>query len=37
MVDKKTGIIVNASALMKEEVKNNYQFITQFDLKQIDY
>lgn len=37
MVDKKTGTIVNASALMKEEVKNNYQFITQFDLKQIDY
>lgn len=37
MVEKKTGIIVNASALMKEEVKNNYQFITQFDLKQIDY
>ncbi|MBD3907184.1 LysM peptidoglycan-binding domain-containing protein [Chryseobacterium sp. Ch-15] len=37
MVDKKTGVIVNASALMKEEVKNNYQFITQFDLKQIDY
>jgi len=37
MVDKKTGVIVNASALMKEEVKNNYQFITQFDLKQIEY
>ncbi|KPH12802.1 LysM domain-containing protein [Chryseobacterium sp. ERMR1:04] len=37
MVEKKTGIIVNASALMKEEVKNNYQFITQFDLKQIEY
>lgn len=37
MVDKKTGTIVNASALMKEEVKNNYQFVTQFDLKQIEY
>lgn len=36
MVDKKTGMIVNASAMMKEEVKNNYQFITQFDLKQIE-
>ncbi len=37
MADKKTGIIMNASALIKEEVKNNYQFLTQFDLKQIDY
>lgn len=37
MVDKKTGMIVNASAMMKEEVKNNYQFITQFDLKKIEY
>ncbi|HCR76145.1 MAG TPA: hypothetical protein DIW37_07045 [Chryseobacterium sp.] len=37
MVDKKTGTIVNASALMKEEVKNNYQLVTQFDLKQIEY
>lgn len=37
MVDKRTGTIVNASALMKEEVKNNYQLLTQFDLKQIEY
>lgn len=36
MVDKKNGFIVNATALMKEEVKNNYQFVTQFDLKQIE-
>lgn len=37
MVEKKTNLIVNAVAFMKEEVKNNYQLITQFDLKQIDY
>ncbi|MCV9930267.1 hypothetical protein OIU83_21595 [Flavobacterium sp. LS1R49] len=36
-IDKKTGLVVNASVLMKEEVKNNYQFITQFDLKQIEF
>ncbi|OCA79657.1 hypothetical protein BBH99_18145 [Chryseobacterium contaminans] len=37
MFDKQKGSIVNASVLIKEEVKNNYQNITQFDLKQIDY
>jgi len=37
MVDKKSGFIVNATALMKEEVKNNYQFVTQFDLKQVEF
>lgn len=36
MIDKKTNLIVNATAFMKEEVKNNYQFVTQFDLKQIE-
>lgn len=35
-VDKKTGLITNASAMMKEEVKNNYQLITQFDLRKVD-
>ncbi|KQT16981.1 hypothetical protein ASG31_11485 [Chryseobacterium sp. Leaf404] len=37
MVDKKTGFIINATAFMKEEVKNNYQFVTQFDLKKIEF
>ncbi len=36
-VDKKTGLITSAAVFTKEEVKNNYQFVTQFDLKQIDY
>lgn len=35
-VEKKTGKITNAVAMLKEEVKNNYQFITQFDLKEVD-
>lgn len=37
IIDKKTGLIINASAMLKEEVKNNYQFITQFEIKQIEY
>ena len=36
-IEKKSGLIVNATALMLEEVKNNYQLITQFDLKKIDF
>lgn len=36
MIDKRSGFIINATALMKEEVKNNYQFVTQFDLKQVE-
>lgn len=35
-VEKKTGLITNAIAMLKEEVKNNYQFVTQFDLKKIE-
>ena len=36
-VEKKTGLVTDATAMMKEEVKNNYQLITQFDLRNIDY
>lgn len=36
ILDKKTGLIVSAKANLLEEVKYNYQFITQFDLKKID-
>ena len=36
VIDKKTTLILSAKANLKEEVKYNYQFITQFDLKKID-
>ncbi|WP_412465786.1 hypothetical protein [Pedobacter sp. KLB.chiD] len=36
VVDKKTALIFSAKANLKEEVKYNYQFITQFDLKKLD-
>lgn len=35
-INRKTGLIESASVMIKEEVVNNYQLITQFDLKQID-
>lgn len=36
IVEKKTALIISAKANLKEEVKYNYQFITQFDLKKIN-
>ncbi len=36
IIDKKTATIISAKANLKEEIKYNYQFITQFDLKKID-
>jgi hypothetical protein len=36
VIDKKTTLILSAKANLKEEVKYNYQFVTQFDLKKID-
>ncbi len=34
-IDRKTGIITSARAILIESVKNNYELISQFDLKQI--
>ncbi|MGN7988577.1 hypothetical protein ACTJKC_14610 [Pedobacter sp. 22226] len=36
VVEKKTALLLSAKANLKEEVKYNYQCITQFDLKKID-
>jgi len=35
-VENKTGILKNANVSIKEYIKNNYEIITKFDLKEVN-
>jgi hypothetical protein len=35
-INKKTGLLSDAHVILSEAVKNNYQIITQFDLRQVE-
>ncbi|QXP59336.1 hypothetical protein [Olleya sp. HaHaR_3_96] len=34
-IDKKTGFITEAKAVFSEQIKNNYEFLTEFNMKQV--
>lgn len=36
VIENKTGLLINASASLSEQVKNNYETITKFELKKIE-
>ena len=35
VIENKTGLLLNANASLSEQVKNNYETITKFELKKI--
>ena len=35
-LDKKTGILLDGKALLIEKIKNNFENLTQFEVKQIE-
>ncbi|WP_128330558.1 LysM domain-containing protein [Apibacter sp. HY039] len=36
VIENKTGLLINASASLSEQIKNNYEIITKFELKMIE-